>query len=328
MKRLLQTLGLLLLAGSTASAQTVLRLGDIVAPGSVQAQATQHFAELVNNAGVGLDVQLFHASSLGTGPVQVQNVSLGVQEMFIGGLALIATFADDLKIAETPFTFASREHFENWVRSPHFESIMQELVTNGNQRIINREVLWGRGPFRVMLATRPVLNLDDLSTLKLRLWESEVVNRYWGEQGLGAIPVNLPFGDVYLALRQGVVDAVTTPFDLVVSMKFAEVAKHLIYIDSFWQMLPLSINEDIWQELDDEQRKTLIDAANQSGELFNQLVADNVEVWRAELVEMGVTFHTIDRTPWVERIQQRNREWAEQGYWRDGLIDEINAAMP
>lgn len=328
MKHLIVSLALAILAGPVLAADTVLRLGDIVAPGSVQAEATERFAGIVNEADVGLEVQTFHGGALGTGPVQVQNVSLGVQEMFIGGLALIATYVDDLKIAETPFTFDSREHFEAWVQSPGFDRIMEELVAGGNQRIINREELWRRGPFRVMLATKPVLTLEDLATTKLRLWESEVANRFWGEQGLGAIPVNLPFGDVYVGLRQGVVEAVTTPFDLVVSMKFHEVAPHLMYIDSFWQMLPMTINEDVWQSLNDTQRQTLIDAANEAGRHFNQRVAESVEGWKQELTDAGVTFHEVDRGPWVERIQQRNREWAEAGYWRAGLIEEIEAAKP
>lgn len=328
MKPITHTLAALALClGTTAAhaADIALRIGDIVAPTSVQAQATDRFAEIVNGADAGIEVQVFHGSSLGDGAVQVENVSFGVQEMFIGGLSFLGAYSERLNIAETPFTFASREHFEGWVNSAAFDEIMDEMIASSNQRIINREVLWRRGPFRVMLANKPVLTLDDLSSTKLRLWDAEVANRFWGEKGLGAIPVNIAFGDVYVALRQGVVDAVTTPFDLVDAMKFAEVAKHLMYVDSFWQMLPMTINEDTWNALTDEQKELLTAAANEAGEYFNTQVEASVAEWTKGLEEMGVEFHQIDRGPWVERIAERNLEWAAEGYWPEGLIEDIEA---
>ena len=315
------------LTGFTSAAwaqDIVLRIGDIVAPTSVQAKATDRFAEIVNSKNVGLEIKTFHASQLGTGPVQVQNVQLGVQEMFIGGLAFFGNFSDRLKIAETPFSFAGREHFERWISSEE-HSPLNDVITAGGQRIINTNVPWRRGPFRVMMATRPVLSLEDLSTIKLRLWEAEVANRFWGAQGLGAIPVTIPFGDVYLGLRQGVVDAVTTPFDLITAMKFGEVAKHVMMLRQFPQILPMSINEDKWQSLNQAQQTVLVEAADEAGTFFNDTVSASLEKWTEELLAMGIIFHEVDTAPFVERITQRNQEWQAEGYWPDNLISNIQS---
>ena len=308
---------------SAWAADIVLRMGDIVAPASVQAQAADRFAEIVNSKNVGLEIKTFHASQLGTGPVQVQNVQLGVQEMFIGGLAFFGGFSDRLKIAETPFSFANREHFERWISAD--TSPIGDVASAGNQRIINVGVPWRRGPFRVMMATRPVLSLDDLSTIKLRLWEAEVANRFWGSSGLGAIPVTIPFGDVYLGLRQGVVDAVTTPFDLITAMKFGEVAKHVMMLRQFPQILPMSINEAKWQSLNQAQQTALVEAADEAGTFFNDKVNASLEGWTEELKAMGVTFHEVDTAPFVARIAQRNQEWQADGYWPAGLIPEVES---
>ncbi|NQU58506.1 MAG: TRAP transporter substrate-binding protein [Rhodospirillales bacterium] len=309
---------------SVQAADTVLRLGDIIAPTSVQAEATDLFAKTVNSSNVGLEVKTFHAGQLGTGPVQVQNVQLGVQEMFIGGLAFYGGFSDRLKIAETPFSFSGREHFEKWLSSDK-HSPLNDVVTAGGQRIINANVPWRRGPFRVMMATKPVLNLKDLSTTKLRLWEAEVANRFWGSKGLGAIPVTIPFGDVYLGLRQGVVDAVTTPFDLITAMKFGEVAKHVMLLRQFPQVLPMSINESKWQSLNKAQQNVLIKAADEAGKFFNDKVNASLEKWTAEIKGMGVTFHDVDTGPFIALIAKRNREWQTEGYWPKNLISDIES---
>jgi len=306
-----------------AHAQQILRLGSIVAPASVQAQAMDRFAENVKKKNVGVEIRTFHGSQLGGGPDQVRNVQLGVQDMFMDGMTFWADFSDDMRIAETPFSFASREHFEKWVQSTSFGRIQEEIIAKGNQRLINLGVNWRRGPFRALVAKKPVLNLDDFSNLRLRVWQSEVITRFYGKPGLGATPVVLPLGDVYLGMRQGVVDALTLPFDLVLSMKFHEVGNHIMLWDEFWQVLPMSINEKKWQALTEAQRRAITESVDEAGNWYNGQLANSVAQWKAELVKAGATLHNVDRTPFVQRIVERNRQWQKENYWRAGLIDEI-----
>ena len=315
----------LLTMSGPVMAQQVLRLGSIVAPASVQAQAMDRFADAVNAKHVGIEIKTFHASQLGGGPEQVRNVQLGVQDMFMGGMVFWGDFSDSLRIAETPFSFASRAHFEKWVQSPYFDKIQKEISDKGGQRIINLGVLWRRGPFRVLLATKPVHNLEEFQTLRIRTWQSEVINRFYGKEGLGATPVTIPLGDVYVGMRQGVVDSLTLPFDLVVSMKFGEVAKYIMPWKEFWQVLPMSINEGKWQSLSDEQKKVITDAVDEAGNWYNDQLSASVDKWTQELKDQGVTFVDIDRKPFVEIIAKRNREWQKEGYWPKGLIDEIDS---
>jgi len=306
-----------------AHAQQILRLGSIVAPASVQAQAIDRFAENVKKKNVGVEIRTFHGSQLGSGPDQVRNVQLGVQDMFMDGMTFWADFSDDMRIAETPFSFASREHFEKWVRSASFGRIQEDIITKGSQRLINLGVTWRRGPFRVLVAKKPVLNLGDFSNLRLRVWQSEVITRFYGKPGLGATTVALPLGDVYLGMRQGVVDGLTLPFDLVLSMKFNEVGNHIMLWDEFWQVLPMSINEKKWQALTEAQRRAITESVDEAGNWYNDQLVNSVAQWKAELVKAGATLHNVDRTPFVQRIAERNRQWQKENYWRAGLIDEI-----
>lgn len=304
-------------------AQQVLRMGSIVAPASIQAQAMDRFADNVKKKNVGVDVRSFHASQLGGGPEQVRNVQLAVQDMFMDGMTFLSDFSDDMRIAESPFTFASREHFEKWVQSASFRKIQDDLVSKGNQRIINLGVMWRRGPFRVLVAKRPVLTLEEFGNLRLRAWQSEVITRFYGKPGLGATAVVIPLGDVYIGMRQGVVDAVTLPFDLVQPMKFHEVGSHIMLWDEYWQVLPMIINERKWQSLNDAQRRALAESIDEAGNWYNDQLAASVEKWKAELTKAGVTIHNVNRAPFVQRIAERNRQWQKEGYWRPGLIDEI-----
>lgn len=313
------------LVATGAEAQTVLRLGTIVAAGSVQARALDRFAEDVRGRNIGLDIKLFHGSQLGGGPEQVRNVQLGIQDMFMDGMSFWGDYSDDMRIAETPFSFASREHFEAWVHSPGFDRIRQEIIQKANQRFINLGEVWRRGPFRVLVANRPVLTLADFQRIRLRSWQNETINRFYGRDGLGATTVVLPLSDVYVAMRQGVVDGLTIPFDLVQPMRYHEVGKHIMLWDEFWQVVPLSLNENRWQRMNEAQRRAMTEAADAAGRWYNEQLAASVDPWRKEMEAAGVTFHPFDRGPFVERIAERNRQWQKEGYWRAGLIDEIEA---
>jgi len=322
MTKLISVLATLLFCG-VVHAQQVLRMGSIVAPASVQAQAIDRFADNVKKKNVGVEIRTFHASQLGGGPEQVRNVQLGVQDMFMDGMTFWSDFSDDMRIAESPFTFASRDHFEKWVQSPSFRKIQDDLISKANQRFINLEVMWRRGPFRVLVAKKPVLNLGEFNNLRLRVWQSEVITRFYGKPGLGATTVVIPLGDVYLGMRQGVVEGVTLPFDLVQPMRFHEVGNHIMLWDEFWQVLPMSINEKKWQSLTAAQRRALTESANDAGNWYNDQLAASVEKWKAELTKAGATLHNVNRAPFVQRIAERNRQWQKEGYWRPGLIDEI-----
>lgn len=313
---------------ATSGAQTTLRLGTIVAAGSVQGQALERFAADVKERNVGLDIRLFHGSQLGGGPEQVRNVQLGIQDMFMDGMTFWGDYSDDMRIAETPFSFASRQHFEAWVRSPGFQRVQQEIIQKANQRFINLGELWRRGPFRVLIANRPVTTLEEFQRMRLRSWQSESINRFYGPGGLGATTVVLPLADVYVGMRQGVVDGLTLPFDLVQPMRFHEVGKHIMLWDEFWQVLPLALNENRWQRMNEDQRRAMTEAADAAGRWYNEQLAASVEKWRTELQAAGVTFHQIERPAFVQRIAERNRQWQQEGYWRPGFIDEIEALRP
>ena len=241
------------------------------------------------------------------------------------GMTFWGDYSDDMRIAETPFSFASREHFEKWVLSPSFDKIQKEIIAKGNQRFINLGMLWRRGPFRVLIAKAPATTLADFGKLRIRTWQQESINRFYGPQGLGATTVVLPLGDVYVGMRQGVVDSLTLPFDLVQPMKFHEVGPHIMLWDEFWQVLPLSISERRWQAMNDAQRKAMTDSADEAGRWYNDQLAASVEKWKADLKAAGVTIHDVDRGPFVQRISERNRQWQKEGYWRAGLIDEIES---
>jgi TRAP-type C4-dicarboxylate transport system substrate-binding protein len=309
----------------SVAADFELRLGDDVAADSLQGLAMDRFAQEVAKRNAGLKIDVFHSSSLGTGVQMIQNVKIGVQDMVNTGYELLDVFSDEMKAAEVPFVFADFDQFKNWLQSPAFEKVQQTLITKANQRIINLGVIWRRGPFRVMIAAnKPVLTPADLGDEKLRIAESQILQYFWGKDGgMGATIQVLPLADVYLSLRNGVVNAIMMPLDLVQPMKFTEVAKYVTVLNDYPQFLPILINEQKWQQMSDAQRKALTDSADEAGRFYNSQVENGAAEWRKALTDAGVHFYDIDRTPWIDRAAQINANLEKQGKLPAGFLQEI-----
>jgi tripartite ATP-independent transporter DctP family solute receptor len=303
-----------------------LSLGHIMSPETHQGVALEYFAKLVKEKTQGkVEVKVYPAQALGNAMTMMEGVSMGTQDMVAESTTFWEIYADDLKIAETPFTFRDRDHFEKFLRSPIFRKIEQDVIKNGKQRFITSQYTWQRGPYRVLLSkNKPISTPDDLKGFKLRLWEAKTIHRYW--QWLGATTVTISFGEAYLAMKQGIVDGVTSPFDAVWGMKFTEVAKHVNNLYEYWQTMVISMNEQKFQGLGAENQKTLTDAANEAGIWYTKRAGDSVnsDIQRMK-TENGAIFNTPDRKPWVEKIKGLAEKLEGEGYWRKGLNAEVQA---
>jgi len=321
-------LAIFVLAGNPAFAQKVitLSLGHIMSPETHQGVALEYFAKLVKEKTKGkVEVKVYPAQALGNAMTMMEGVSMGTQDMVAESTTFWEIYADDLKIAETPFTFRDRNHFDKFLRSPIFRKIEQDVIKNGKQRFITTQYTWERGPYRVLLSkNKPINTPDDLKGFKLRLWEAKTIHRFW--QWLGATTVTISFGECYLAMKQGIVDGVTSPFDAVWGMKFTEVAKYVNNLDEYWQTMVIAMNEEKFQSLGAENQKALVDAANEAGLWYTKRAKDavNGDIERMKK-EHGAIFNTPDRKPWVQKIKGLAEKLDEEGYWRKGLNAEIQA---
>ena len=81
----------------------------------------------------------------------------------------------------------------------------------------------------------------------------------------GARPTPLNFGELYLALSQGVVDGEENPLPTIQSAKFFEVQKYLVLTGHIITPRLIAINETAWAALDAKQRQVLRSALDTHG---------------------------------------------------------------
>ena len=312
------------IAGPVPAADVALRIGSSNSPESALGRGLNKVAALVDQANVGLKLQIFPSGQLGNPEAQVQNVKLGVQDGFFEDLTWWSPFASDLRIAGVPFEFDGRAHFEKWLKSDTFRSIQGEIVKNGGQRLLVGTPLWWRGPYRVLMSSKPVSTLDDISKIKLRQPAIEALTATgaapdWLERRDDRLGRRLPRHQAGRGRRR---DAAARPRR---KHQVRRGRANIVITDEFPQILVLGINERKWQALTPAQQSTLTAAIDEAGKGYNKEVTDSEQKWKNDLSAAGARFTTLDRKPFVEKVQQIDKKGEAEGYWTRSLLESVNA---
>ncbi len=169
---------------------------------------------------------------------------------------------------------------------------------------------------------RNVKTPADLKGVKLRMPGSKEW-LFLGE-ALGATATPMAFGEVYLALKTGTIDAQDNPLPTVRAAKFYEVTKQIVMTDHLVDCIFIAIGNKAWNALTPAQKQKL-KAAAQAAAQFNN---ENRIKEEAQLVDFfkqqGLQVTTPDRDAFRKHVQDAylNSEYAK--VWPKGLLERIN----
>jgi tripartite ATP-independent transporter DctP family solute receptor len=329
MKTLSVTIALIVGVGLAVArpseAAIVLKAGHIAPKTSLEGRAADRFAELVEQKTKGaVKVEVYPAQQLGSGQVMIDSTILGNQDIYYGGNSEFERFSKDLRITLVNYVFRDLDHFQKFLRTPIWKKALADPLEKAGLKVISTEWNTIRGPFRVLVSKRPVKSIDDLKGLRLRMFPGDAPRRSW--EAMGANVIVLPWGDVYLGLKQGVVEALTSPFDLLYSMKFTEIAKYVARTDEWWQVIAIATNLKRFESLKPDYQNALVDAANEAGLYHRELSEKAVKEDLDRMVkEHNIVYTTLDLKPFVARMAPVIRQFEAEGFLPRGLYDEVQA---
>ncbi len=165
----------------------------------------------------------------------------------------------------------------------------------------------------------------DLKGIKLRMPAS----REWlflGES-LGATPTPLAFGEVYLGLRTGTIDAQDNPLPTIKSAKFYEVTRQITLTAHLVDVLFIVVSNKLWLNLSTDQQTQLRHAAQAAAKYNNEhRIADEkqlVDYFRGQ----GLRVTTPDIAAFRKAVQTRYLQSDYARVWPKGLLERINATQ-
>jgi tripartite ATP-independent transporter DctP family solute receptor len=144
-------------------------------------------------------------------------------------------------------------------------------------------------------------------------------------QALGATATPLAFGEVYLGLKTGTIDAQDNPLPTVRAAKFHEVTQQLVLTGHLVDGLFLAVSNKVWKALTPAQQQRMRQAAQAAARYNN----DNRLKEESQLVDyfrqQGLQIQTPDVPAFRAAVQQVYMQSELARAWPAGLLDRINA---
>lgn len=246
----------------------------------------EKFEEIVERESEGgISVQIFPAAQLGPEDVYIDSIKKGTVQMGIAG-TLLGRYVPLIHVGEMPFLFDGWDHAKEVFRGPIGEEMTDDLVEKAGVRNL---VTFADG-FRVITSNFELSNFEKLKGMRLRVPNTPVYIKM--TEGFGAVPIAMPFAEVFTALEGGVVDGQENPYATIRSSKFYEVQDYILESNHMFSPRFLIINEDFLNGLSEDFQRIITEAGQEAADYQWQLVRD-AEQRDREYLEAKVTSITI-----------------------------------
>lgn len=275
----------------------------------------------------------FKPLSMLGGEVEVLNQ---LQMGAIQGMAVSSVAATNLGprfgLVNLPFLVNSFDKLDRFIASgPLFDHFMRAM----NHQGITGLDITGYGSYG-WATTTPVTRLAEAAKVKFRIAEASVNKSIYDAWGLN--PVVMPWPDVPVSLKQGVITGLDhTPMVCNITKKF-EVAKYYTQVN-YAQGLFIWVFSTAWLEsLPDELRATFVDVVNEVCAEIRKETRAQEEAQIADAKANGVTFYTLPESE-VAILKERgdsvhkswegeiNRLGAGDTYRPEDYLAEVQAYM-
>ena len=293
--------------GTNLPAQHVITLGYQAIADDVKAKSNGR-----------LVINVFPSEQLGKEREVVDGIAANVGDMSAIGPGEMARRFKPAMSFDAPYVFQSPEHLLKFANGPVGKKLWDDQAAKTNIR--NLGMLY-YGTRHITTSKVAAMTPADMEGLKLRVPDQPMALAYG--KGLGAKPTPMAFGEVYLALQQGVVDGQENPIPTIVSAKFNEVQKNLILSGHVVASVGIIISEKRYQSLPADLQKILSDSVISGVEKISQQIVAAEKAQIEELKKSGMNIVEPDREAFMKGTSFIIKEYENE--WGKGLYEEIQS---
>ena len=306
-------------APSSGPQPKIIRLAYTAGTSELLHLASVRLAERVKaESGGRLVVRLYPSGQLGNERELMEGLRLGSADMIVTGLAIIGWYAPEYGVFEVPFLWRDYDHLQKVWNGPVGEELRAVMQARAQVRLMQP---WFRGPRYLTTTSRKVLSPDDLKGMKLRVPELEVYIKAWQIFGANVTPV--PFTDMFMALKLGVVDGQENPLATIFASHLNEVQKYAMETRHLISFYVPAIGPYLERRLDAEERALLMRALDDATRWHNEEVERAESEYRAKLEAAGMTFVPLDTEPF-RRLARERLPPPFAHVWKPGLFGRIS----
>lgn len=205
-----------------------------------------------------LKVEIYPFGQLGGERETLELLQIGSLDIAKVSAGVLENFIPEYKVFSIPYLFRDKEHMTRIYDGPVGKSILAE----GQKFNLQGLTFYDAGSRSFYTTKKPVTAPADLKDMKIRVMKSNMAISMLYE--LGAAPTPISFGELYTALQQGVVDGAENNIPSYYTSKHYEVSKFLSIDEHTSVPDVLVIGTETLQRLNDQEKKWLYEAADES----------------------------------------------------------------
>ncbi|MBN2420172.1 MAG: TRAP transporter substrate-binding protein [Deltaproteobacteria bacterium] len=259
-----------------------------------------------------LTVNVYPNQTLSKGKDNWNSIKSGIADMgwcFHGYWPGMTPLADVISLPALPFKTGEKGSEVLWKLYERFPEIKKQFDDN---HIL---LLYTTEPYLLITTKKQVRTLDDLKGMKVRMTGGPPTDQM---KALGGIPMSIPMPDVYLALKQGVIDGMGTPWEAIHTYRFYEVADYYTQTPFPAVYFSIAVNKKKWNALPDDVKNAISSVSGLEGSKFWGRNFDKAREGVFELAKeicKDINLYTLP--------EEETERWLEIGgkpIWNDWVI--------
>ena len=273
--------------------------------------------KVAEKSGGKMRVDIYPGGQLGAERDLIELLQIGSLAMTKVSTAPLEAFVPEMKIFGIPYIFRDDEHRWKVLNS----EIGKKLLLSGEKFFLHGMCYYDAGSRSFYTKDRPINTPEDLKGLKIRVMKS--ITSVEMVQSLGGSATPIPWGELYTALQQGVVDGAENNPPSFYSSRHYEVCKYYSLDEHTAVPDILLMSTVVWGILKPEEQQWLQEAIDESVEYQKVLWRESSDEALQEVQKAGVVVSYPDKAPFQESV--RNMYESYRGTIIYDLIKEIQS---
>ena len=230
--------------------ELTIKFSHVVAENTPKHQGALAMKEYIESESDGkIEVEIYPNSSLFGDQDEYQNLAANNVQFIAPDLTKFVGNNPQFNVPALPFMFDNDEEAIAFWDGEKGQEILGSLQDDGVLGL----AMWPNGGKHITNNARPIDSPDDFEGLKFRTQGGQVLEAIYSELGAGS--ESIPFGELYTALDQGVVEGQENTFSNIESKKFDEVQEHMTIMNHTRVDYAIFTNTEFWEGMNDATRE-------------------------------------------------------------------------
>ncbi|MFO1282398.1 MAG: TRAP transporter substrate-binding protein [Burkholderiales bacterium] len=260
--------------------------------------AVKHMSDAIKQKTGGKhSIRVYTGNQLGGEKDTIEQTRIGALDLVRINVAPMNNICPTTMVPTMPFLFKSKEHMRKVLDGPVGEEILRSCEAQGFVGL----AFYDSGSRSLYTVKKPVKTLADAKGMKIRVQQSDL----WVAllQAMGANATPMPYGEVYTALKTGLVDGAENNWPSYDTSKHHEVAKFYSVTEHSMAPEMLLMSKKVWDTLTPDEQKIFRDAAKESVPVMRKLWDEKERVSHDIVVKAGAQVIEVDKKSFQDAMK-------------------------